>query len=68
MAEKKEGTLIPSVLKTAINLSKIEFLNNAEKIPNITPKTIAITIATSAKIAVFGKVSDITELTFFPFF
>ncbi len=59
IAEKNDGTLIPKVLIIEIILSKKVFWNNAESIPKNTPIIIAIVIAETAKIAVFGKVSEI---------
>ncbi len=68
MAEKKEGTLIPSVLIIDMTLSKTVSLKTADKIPKNMPIMIAIVIAEIAKIAVFGKVSAITADTLLPFF
>ena len=68
MAEKNEGTLIPKVLITEMILSKKVSLYNAERIPKKTPIIMAITIAETAKIAVFGNVSPITSETFLSFF
>ena len=68
IAEKKDGTLIPNVLITAIILSKKVSLYKADKIPKTIPNSNAITIAKIAKTAVFGNVSAITSDTFFPFF
>ena len=68
MALKKEGTLIPKVLTNCINLSIQLSLNLAETIPKNTPKIIAMVIDDNAKTIVLGNVSEITALTFFPFF
>ena len=60
MALKKEGTLIPKVLITCINLSKNVSFFNAEITPKNTPKNKAIVIADIAKTKVFGNVSKST--------
>ena len=59
MALKKDGTLIPNVLRICIVLSIQVSLYNAEIIPNIMPKQIAITMADVAKTKVLGIVSPI---------
>ena len=68
MAEKNDGTLIPNVLNMEIILSKKVSLYNAESIPKNMPVMMAITIAETARTAVFGNVSKITSVTFLSFF
>ena len=68
MADKKEGTLMPKVLKKAIKRSKKESLYKAASTPNKMPNNKAIPIALTAKMAVLGKVSWRTSTTGLPFF
>ena len=68
MADKKDGTLIPTVLTTAIKRSKKRSLYKEDKTPSKTPNNNEIPIATEAKMAVFGKVSAMIRLTGLPFF
>jgi hypothetical protein len=63
IALKKEGILIPRCL--AIKRSIQVSLCSAEIIPNSIPKTIAITIAKKASIAVLGKVFPIISIFHF---